>query len=406
MSDPLTVERLGHRGDGIAPGPVYVARALPGELVDGVRDSDRIVAPRILTSSPRRVRAPCRHYRTCGGCALQHADDAFVADWKQQVVRNALAAHGIDAPFRPPALSPPESRRRAAFSGRRTKGGALVGFHAARSDVITSVPDCHVLRPELRALLPALEAITMAGGARKGTLTLAVTATETGADVAVSGGKALDIDLRQSLTTIGQAHSLARLTWDGESVTQWAVPRVRLGPAQVPLPPDAFLQATAEGEAALTAAVTEAVGDAAHVCDLFAGCGTFTLPLAAEAEVHAVEGEAALLAALDAGWRGAEGLKRITVETRDLFRAPLRADEFGGVEAVVIDPPRAGAAAQTAQLAQAAVPRVAAVSCNPVSFARDAAVLTSAGYRLLWVQVVDQFRWSPHVELAAAFARA
>ncbi|MCC5983842.1 MAG: class I SAM-dependent RNA methyltransferase, partial [Rhodobacteraceae bacterium] len=196
---------------------------------------------------------------------------------------------------------------------------------------------------------------------------------------------------------------LARLAWEGEVIALAALPAQTFGRAQVVPPPGAFLQATEDGEATLLAAVRGAVGDAARVADLFAGCGTFTLPLAERAEVHAVEGDAAMLAALDAGWRRAAGLKRVRTETRDLFRRPLLADELACFDAVVIDPPRAGAAAQVAELARAQVPVIAAVSCNPVTFARDARVLVAAGYCLQTVQVVDQFRWSAHVELAARF---
>ncbi|MCV6597817.1 MAG: class I SAM-dependent RNA methyltransferase, partial [Mangrovicoccus sp.] len=264
---------------------------------------------------------------------------------------------------------------------------------------------CTVLRPALRALLPALEAITRIGATRKAGIDLAVTETETGADVAVSGGKPLDLALHEALTEIGQAHGLARLSWNGELVAEWAVPRLRLGAAMVPVPPGAFLQATAEGQAALTAGVREALDGAGRIADLFAGCGTFALPLAEQAELVAVEGEATLLAALEQGWRGAQGLKAVRVETRDLFRRPLMPDELARFEGVVIDPPRARAQAQTAELARSDMPRIAAVSCNPVSFARDAAALVAGGYRLEWVQMVDQFRWSPHLELVAAFAR-
>jgi 23S rRNA (uracil1939-C5)-methyltransferase len=198
---------------------------------------------------------------------------------------------------------------------------------------------------------------------------------------------------------------LARLSWDGEVVFQSEPPVLAMGVARVSPPPGAFLQATPEGEAALLRAVLEATDGARRVADLFAGCGTFALPVAQRAEVHAVEGSSQMLAALDHGWRTALGLKRVSTETRDLFRRPLMPDELARFDAVVIDPPRAGAEAQIGQIAAAQLPRVAAVSCNPVTFARDARALVTAGYRLDWVQVVDQFRWSAHVELTACFTR-
>jgi 23S rRNA (uracil1939-C5)-methyltransferase len=403
---PVTIERLGHLGDGIAQteaGPLYVARALPGEVVEGAREGGRIARPRILTPSPDRVRAPCRHYGTCGGCALQHASDATVAGWKQEVVRQALAARGIEAEFAPIHTSPARSRRRASFAVKRTKGGALVGFHGAASHTIVDTPDCLLVHPDLAAARPALVALAEAGASRKGALSVLVTRLNAGLDVAVRGGKPLAAPLRSRLAEICGAHGIVRLTWEGEQVAQLERPVLTLDGIAVTPPPGAFLQATEEGERALRRAVALAIGDAARVADLFAGIGTFALPLSRRAEVHAVESDAAMTEALVAAWRAAGGLKRLTAETRDLFRRPLEPDELAAFDAVVIDPPRAGAEAQVARLAASAVPRLAAVSCNPVTFARDAATLVAAGYRLERVQVVDQFRWSAHVELAALF---
>ncbi|PWE30035.1 class I SAM-dependent RNA methyltransferase [Maritimibacter sp. 55A14] len=401
----VTVERLGHLGDGVGDGPVFVPRALPGEVVEGVVEDGRMLAPRILTPSPLRVRPTCPHYNGCGACAVQHAADDFVADWKQDVLRAALAAQGLEAPLRPIAISPPGSRRRAVLAGRRTKKGAIVGFHGRASETLVAVPFCRVLHSHLLAVLPFCERLVQVGGSRKGELGFAVTATEGGVDMAVTGGKPADLALRAALAAGAEEADLARLSWNGELVAERRPPVVHFGGVAVVPPPGAFLQATAQGEAALTAAVTEAVGGAARVLDLFAGCGTFSLPLAAQAEVHAVEGDAALTAALDAGWRHGAGLRPVTAETRDLFRDPLLPAELAGCGAVVIDPPRAGAEAQMRALAASDIARIAAVSCNPASFARDARVLSEAGFRLDWVQVVDQFRWSPHVELVALLTR-
>lgn len=401
----IAVERLDLRGEGVA-GDLRVARALPGEVVEGQAENGRVAAPRILTPSPRRVAAPCRHYRACGGCALMHADDGFVAGWKDQLVARALEGQGLSAPFRAQHVSPPGSRRRAALAGRRLKLGALVGFHARASDSVTEIPGCRLLDPVLIAALPALQEITRAGASRKGELTLTLTALEPGPDLAVRGGKPLDAALRAEIAGIAAAGGLSRVTWEGETAYLAARPWLAMGGARVTPPPGAFLQATPQGEGALVAAVREAVGPARRILDLFAGCGTFALPLAGQAEVHAVEGEGDMLAALEAGWRGASGLRPVTTETRDLFRRPLAAEELRRFEAVVIDPPRAGAEAQTHELARAGVTVIAAVSCNPVTFARDARILVQAGYRLDWLQVVDQFRWSAHVELAARFSLA
>jgi len=405
----VTVTRLGHLGDGIAEGPegpVFIPMALPGEVVEGEVTGDRMTAPRIVTPASERVRAPCPQYRACGGCLLMHASDGFVAGWKADVVRAALAAQGIAAEVAPAATVPPRSRRRATLAGRRTKAGALVGFHARGSDTLVPVAECHLLHPALMALVPRLADVVLAGGSRKGEMTLALTRTDTGVDLSVTGGKPLEQGLFSVLAGIAGRLDLARLSWEGEAVVTRRAPVVRIGRAQVPLPPGAFLQAVPEAEALLLAEVRAAVGPARRVTDLFCGIGTFALPLAETAEVHAVEAEAAMVAALAEGWRHAEGLKRVTTEARDLFRRPLLADEFRGVEAVVIDPPRAGAEAQCRELARSAVPVIAAVSCNPVTFARDARILIDGGFRLDRVAVIDQFRWSPHVELAARFARS
>jgi 23S rRNA (uracil1939-C5)-methyltransferase len=400
--ETVTIDRLGHRGDGIAPGPVFVPLTLPGEVVAGEITGDRMEAPRIVTPSPERVRPPCPHFKTCGGCALMHASDAFVADWKAGVIATALAAHDLTAPIRPTATSPPQSRRRATLAGRRTKKGALVGFHARRSDTIVPLTECHVLAPPLFDLIPVLAEMTQLGGSRSATLSFALTLTETGIDCAVTGGKPLDGALRATLPRFRDR--IARLTWGDEPVYAEAAPVLSMGKARVTPPPGAFLQATAEGEAALLSAVTEALTGATRLADLFAGCGTFALPLAGTAPVFAVEGDATLLAALDHAVRHAQGLRPVTTELRDLFRNPLDAADLARFDGIVIDPPRAGAEAQTAQIAAAQVPRIAMVSCNPVTFARDAALFTAAGYRLNWVQPVDQFRWSPHVELAASLS--
>ena len=399
----FTIQRLGHQGDGIAEGPVFAPRTLPGEEIEGELVGNRIAVPKIVTPSAMRVAPPCRHYKSCGGCALQHASDAFVADWKQDVVRTALAAQGIEADLRKTLTSAPRSRRRADFTGRRTKKGALVGFHARGTDTITEIPDCHLLHPDLLAVIPALQALTIFGTSRKGEVRFTTSRSDAGIDVAVTGAKPLDGKMLMTLASMAGEFGLARLTWDGEPIVDISAPYQMFGDVRVVPPAGAFLQATKEGENALIFAVLETVLGAKVVLDLFAGCGTFALPIAASAEVHAVEDNDAMLKALDLGWRQATGLKRVTTETRDLFRRPLLPDEIKRFDAVVIDPPRAGAAQQISELARAKPAKIAAVSCNPVSFAQDAKTLTDSGYQLGEVTVIDQFRWSTHIEMVAAF---
>ena len=401
----VTIDRLGHLGHGIASGPLYVPGTLPGEVVEGTADGDRLVDARIVTPSPNRVKPPCRHARACGGCQLQHASPGFVAEWKQDVVANALAAQDLTADFLPLVTSPLNSRRRATLSARRTKSGVLIGFHARASDTIAEIPDCQLLHPGILAAFPGLQALVMAGGSRTTELSLQITLTRGGPDVVVTGGKPLDSALRMDLARLVEAHAFARLTWDGETVALRDRPALTMGTATVIPPPGAFLQATQPGEAALLAAVKHALGPQKRVVDLFSGIGTFTLPLAETMEVHAVEGDPAMIRSLDLAARNTPNLHRISTETRDLFRRPLEPDELAPFTAAVIDPPRAGAEAQTAALAAGKIPLIAAVSCNPVTFARDAKALTAAGYRLDWVQVVDQFRWSTHIELVARLSR-
>lgn len=402
----VTIDRLGHLGHGIAPGPVYVPGTLPGEVVEGTPDGDRLLDPKIITPSPDRVKPPCRHARACGGCQLQHASEPFVAGWKQEVVANALAGQGLTADFLPLVTSAPNSRRRATLSARRTKGGVLIGFHARASDTIAEIPDCQLLHPGILAAFPGLQALVMAGGSRTMELSLQLTLTRGGPDVVVTGGKPLDANLRLDLARLVETHGFSRLTWDGETVALRDRPALTLGSATVVPPAGAFLQATQEGEAALLHAVKQALGPQKRIVDLFSGVGTFSLPLAQDMEVHAVEGDAAMTRALDLAARNTPDLHRISTETRDLFRRPLEPDELRGFTGAVIDPPRAGAEAQTDRLAQSTVPVIAAVSCNPVTFARDVKALVAKGYRLDWVQVVDQFRWSTHIELVARLSRA
>lgn len=398
------IERLGHHGDGIAAGPVFAPLTLPGEQVSGVVERDRLGDLRVLSPSDQRVKAPCAHFKSCGGCGLQHASDEFVARWKVDVVRQALAAVGLEAAFRSIKTSPAQSRRRAVISARRTKKGAMAGFHMRASSVICEVQSCDVLDPDLMRAVEIAKELAILGASRKGELSVTATLSEGGLDIAVSGGRALDGAFEAQLGQEAQRLNVARLTWEGEVIASVQPAVQRFGGTAVAPPPGAFLQATREGEAALLSAVQEIVGEARRVVDLFAGCGTFALPLAQHAEVHALEGEAAMMAALDRGWRGAQGLKKVSTEARDLFRNPVMAEDLR-YDAAVIDPPRAGAQAQTAELAASSVARIAFVSCNPVTFARDAKLLVDAGYRLDWVQVVDQFRWSSHVELVGAFLR-
>ena len=402
------VERLGRKGDGVLHGPegqqALAARVLPGEVIAGEAVDGRINAPKIVAPSADRVVPGCAHYASCGGCSLMHGADGFVARWKAQMVETALAAHGITARIGGIATSPARSRRRAVLSGRRTKKGVTLGFHGRASNQIVDISDCHLLRPKITAALPALREMVAAGGSRGGEVSLTVTDGPEGLDVAVAGGKPLDPALSAQLAALMEQADLARLHWGDESLTRRAPVQI-MGRARVTPPPGAFLQATAEGEAALLSVVRKSLQGASRIVDLFAGCGTFSLPLAATADIHAVEGLSAPLEALDAGWRATPGLHRVTTEIRDLSARPLLPDELNRFDGALIDPPRTGAAAQAAQLAASDLARVAWVSCDPVTFARDAKTMIEGGYRMGPIFVVDQFRWSPHVETVTSFTR-
>ncbi|MGR3198287.1 MAG: class I SAM-dependent RNA methyltransferase, partial [Paracoccus sp. (in: a-proteobacteria)] len=338
-----TVTRLGRKGDGVAEGEagrVHAALTLPGEVIEGEAVEGRLAAPRILQSSDQRVRPICGHYRACGGCSLMHASDAFTTGWKRQVVETALAAQGLSAPVAGVHVSPLQSRRRAVLAGRRTKKGALLGFHARASDVIVDLQECHVMRPQITAALPLLRRIVAAGASRQAEVTLTVIHGPAGLDLSVRGGKPMDAALFQALAALAEEGDLARLDWDGHAITR-RPPLLPMGRARVLPPPGAFLQATAEGEAALLDAVRRTVAGAGRIVDLFSGCGTFSLPLSETAPVHAVEGLSAPLSALDSAWRQTSGLNRVTTEVRDLARRPLLPDELSAFDAIVIDPPRA-----------------------------------------------------------------
>jgi 23S rRNA (uracil1939-C5)-methyltransferase len=405
----VTIHRLGHHGDGIARidgSDIYVPNALPGEVIAGEVSGDQLTNPKVVLPSGERVKAPCSHFKTCGGCSLQHASDRYLADWKVGIVRTALEGQGLKLPrFLPIATSSASSRRRATLSGRKTKKGALVGFHMRASDDVVAIPGCTLLDPDILAGMPAFEALTRIGATRSSAIQISVTRSDDGLDIDIRKAREADRDLLGEAAQCAETHGLARISWNGEVVAQRNMPFQHFGVQKVVPPPGGFLQATREGEAALAVAVETALAGSRHIVDLFAGCGTFALRLAAQADVLAVENDAPALEALDRGFRAAHGVKTIKTEVRDLFRRPLLASELSHFDGVVIDPPRAGAAAQFAQLAESKVAKIASVSCNPVTFARDALPLVKAGYRMDWIQVVDQFRWSSHVELVACFSR-
>jgi 23S rRNA (uracil1939-C5)-methyltransferase len=351
---------------------------------------------------------PCRHFPRCGGCQLQHVDDAAYADYLVERIRSALAAQGLSAPdILPPHLSPPRTRRRASLRAERIGRQVVLGFNEGASHRIVDMRECHILLPELFALIDPLRRMLPAILQPRQTANIYLAWSDQGADVAIDGVTVEGLAAHEALTAFAQTHALARLAIDEGygSEPRWE-PRpvtVTIGGVPVGLPIRGFLQATADGAAALTEAVLDVVGDAGMVADLFAGLGTFSLPAAAKARIFAVEGarDPALMlrAAANISGRG------LAVEHRDLFRRPMSEEELSKFDAVILDPPRAGAKEQAPALARSSLRRIAYVSCNPATFARDAKTLLDGGWALQWIRPVGQFRWSTHVELVGNFVR-
>ena len=399
------VQRLGHLGDGITQSGLYAPRALPGEVIDGVIDGDTFQKPRILQPSDQRIAPLCSAYKRCGSCALQHAKDDFIKNWKAQVVRNAFAAHGITAQISAVHTSPAHSRRRAKLSGRRMKNAAVVGFHERASQNVHSAAPCMVLTKRLAGLIPALEDFTKRYGSRRKEVSFWLLDTKTGIDVAIDAIPLPQAHAQSEIALWAQRSGICRLSMGDEIIAEATAPFLQVGPALLTPPPRAFAQATQEGEHRLQALVLRAIRRAQCVVDLFAGFGTFALCAAQQAQVLAAEADAPLLKALGQAARHTAGLKPIKTQVRDLFKNPLNAQELALFDAAIIDPPRAGAQAQVAQIAQSQVSCIAMVSCHPVSFARDVHTLIQAEFTLEWIEVVDQFRWSPHIEIVAALTR-
>lgn len=400
MSEGEEIVRIAARGDGMTASGAPVPMSAPGDIVmdDGA-----------LIAGPHRSAPPCRHFGRCGGCQLQHVDDEAYAGFLTGRIIDALGAHGIDAPpMRAALISPPFSRVRASLRAARLGKRTLLGFNEAASHRIVDIAECWILRPELFALVAPLRALLGPLLPRRGAATIELALADQGVDVSISGVEARGLAAVEALTEFARANGLARLSLDeGDGM----LPRWEPAPVTVtlddagfaaPLPPGAFLQATDEGRRVLQMAVREAIGEARSVADLFAGLGTFTAILP-PARVYAAEGRRETIAALGAAARVSG--RPIEAQQRDLFRNPLPSVELARFDAVIIDPPRAGAKDQVERLAGSSVPRIAFVSCNPNTFSRDARMLVDGGYRIDWIQPVGQFRWSTHVELVAAFAR-
>jgi 23S rRNA (uracil1939-C5)-methyltransferase len=398
------IGHLGAQGDGVAVtegGPVYVPFALPGETVTVTVAGKQATLLAIENPAPERRAPVCRHFGECGGCLLQHMEESAYRAWKRNRVIEALQRRGIKAKVDLLMPGMAGTRRRLSLRARRADSDIILGFHRMQSHKLIAITECPVARPAIAAALPGLHVLAALFCATRSTFHLAVTDTVAGLDIAVTGSGPLDAVARQRVVEFALGRGFARLALEGEILVEACRPKVTFDDTAVTPPPGAFLQATTEAEAAMAAAVVAHLSPAHRMADLFAGCGTFALRLARHGAVHAVEADGASLAALDRGFRSAGGLKPVTIERRDLFRRPLTARELGRFDSLVFDPPRAGAEAQAREIARSDVRRVAAVSCNPATLARDLAIMRDGGYEIISVIPIDQFLWSPHVEVVA-----
>lgn len=397
VKDDALIVRVAGRGDGVTEDGRHVALTAPG---------DRVAADGVITPGPHHQSPPCRHFPACGGCQLQHLDDESWGDYIRERIRTALAAHGLETEIRAPALSPPHTRRRATLHAEKRGKQVQMGFTEQGSHALINLAECHVLSPNLFALIAPLKAFLARHLPANRRVDVHLVETDQGRDVLVNGVEIEGLEAAETLTAFASEHKLARFSldegfgptarWEPDPVT------VTLGGVAVPFPAGNFLQATPEGEAALVAAVREIVGEAKLVADLFAGLGTFTFAFP-DAKIYAAEAAREPIMALKAAANPAR--RMAFADHRDLFRRPLQPAELDRFETVVIDPPRAGARDQATEIAKSAMPVLAYVSCNPGTFARDAEILCKGGYTLEWIQPVGQFRWSTHVELAAKFTR-
>ncbi|NVK35490.1 MAG: class I SAM-dependent RNA methyltransferase [Rhodobacteraceae bacterium] len=406
---PLTITTLGHRGDGIAitdDGPIYVPGALAGEDVLATVQGGRATKFEIVKASPDRIEPQCQHFEACGGCSVQHlASDAYL-QWKRQSVVEALETHGIQTEVSPVHPSLPKSRRRAVLTAVRAGRHVLLGYHEKASHRVVDIQECPVLAPSITQKLPGLKGLCAALMPKKGELRLTVLDTDFGLDVAFENADKKYDTRFATLSQTAMELDLARLTINGETLLQVRQPVLKMGDLSVLPPPAGFTQATAAAEQKLSSLILDNIGNAKRVADLFAGIGTFALRMAHKASVHAVEGNAPALAALDQALRVPRGLKKVTYEKRDLFRRPMMAAELDDFDAVVFDPPRAGAQAQAEQIGKSKVKHVVAVSCNPATLARDLRLLIDGGYSITSVTPVDQFLYSPHVECVVALTKS
>ncbi len=402
----VIIDRIGLQGDGLADGPdghVVAPFALPGERVQ-IGASGAFA--RVGEPSSDRQEAACPHFTHCGGCVAQHIAPAAYGAWKRDIVVGAFRQIGLTPDVAPLVAIEPGTRRRAMLTARRVKGQVQLGYHARRSDELINLEACPVLAPPIMTGFPGLRALSDIL-ARGGEIRLTVLATAGGLDIEIGDlpGEVLDPPTRTKIAEIAAIHQFARVNAGGEAIVSRGKPVLTISGVDVAVPPGAFMQAVAEAEVAMAEIVVAATKRAKVVADLFCGVGTFSFALSRRARVFAADSDRSSVAALATAARGAQGLKPIEAKVRDLFREPLGWQELRAYDAVVFDPPRAGAKAQAAELAKSNVPTIVAISCNPATLARDAQILNAGGYKIGRVTPIDQFLWSHHVETVAVFQR-
>ncbi len=398
MNDSSKIIRIAAKGDGVTADGKHVPGTAPGDTVE---------ADGSVTPGPHYAAPPCQHYGSCGGCQLQHVDEDALRTFVTERVAYAAEGQGIAiGELLETHLSPTRSRRRATLHAMKVQRGAVVGFREAGSHRIVDLAECHVVAPQLFALVDPLRYFVAHHGG-KGTIDVALTLTDQGLDCSIRNLALEGLAATESALEFAQQNGLARLTLDqgygAETMWEPQPLSVTLGGVSVPFPTGAFMQATTDAEQVMCVDASEWLAGASTIADLFSGLGTFAFALAGPAKVLAVEAarDAHLACKTAAGSSG----KPVHAMHRDLFRNPMQPDEIGRFDAVLLDPPRAGAKEQVAQIAESSVSRVVYVSCNPSSWARDAKRLTDAGFRLEKLRPVGQFRWSTHVELTSCFTR-
>lgn len=418
----VTIDKLGAQGDGIGEHdglPIYVPGALPDELVSAQAVEKKrggVYAKLISVDRPSPIRAQprCKHFGNCGGCQLQHLNDDFYKQWITDRASLALSQHGFqNVRVHEPYIALPSSRRRVSFKVHKGGSGLVLGFNAKHSHQVVNISECPITSGTILQLIPELKGVLNKILPTRMVATIHCTLASNGVDILVEAQHELDLIARELLAEFADNQDVASLIWqhDGfmDPVSIRREPVMEFAGVRVPLPPASFVQASAECEAAMVKHVIDVCRGYGRVADLFCGMGTFTFPLAFEHQVLAVEGAQAPLKSLEAGrnFSSAQGikLKQIITKHRDLFRRPLTATELVGFEAVVIDPPRAGAQAQMTEIAKSSVQRIVSVSCNPNTFARDARILADGGYELERILPVDQFLWSSHLEMVGVFTR-